>query len=806
MAAKKIALFIDADNISPKYGKQIVAAVESRGEVFIRRIYGNWEKISLHGWNDCILNFSLRAVQQPDFVTGKNATDMSLTIDAMDVLHEGKAEIFALVSNDSDFTPLVIRLREGGMTIIGLGNANASNAFRAACSEFIDLDDAPEVQKPIHKPKTPATRSAAQDNSSPVQMSLFAENPAPEVKPAHVEPERPASSKVVSITRATAAQNDDRFRAIHEILHETARIHADRKGFVAMCWAGQSLHNQLGISVKDFGYGSLYKFVANFPNLYEMIHRDNGNNFCYRCRTKLQPAPVKNVPVKNVPVISVSVEERLPKFHDALREATTTCADEEGFANLCTVGTFLNPKEIGFGVKSLGYGTLQKFIVAFPDRYEIRHVDDKIFIRCLTDDERSQKLHDLLRETAAAHSDDTGFTDLTCAGNFSGRQLLELMNKFPDRYEIRRVDDKIFYRCISDAERVQNLHDLLRETAATNADNSGFTDLSCVEIFGVEQLLEFVSKFPDRYEIRRVDEKIFYRCISDAERVQNLHDLLRETAATNADNSGFTDLSCVEIFGVEQLLEFVSKFPDRYEIRRVDEKIFYRCISDAERVQKLNDTLRETAATNADAECVQKLHDTLRETAATNSDDERVQKLHDTLRETAATNLDDERVQKLHDILRETAAARADDSGFTDLSYVGNSLGKQKIGFGIRSLGYGTLQKFVADFPDRYELRKTDKKAFYRCRANESTAPVDNRLNQLHDILREAATAQHDDDGFSLLNHAGQQIKRKHLNFSIRDFGYGQLHEFVSAFPDRYEVAHDTNGGKFRYRCKPSQK
>ncbi|MBE8952092.1 MAG: NYN domain-containing protein [Quinella sp. 1Q7] len=735
MAAKKIALFIDADNISPKYGKQIVAAVESRGEVFIRRIYGNWEKNSLHGWNDCILNFSLRAVQQPDFVTGKNATDMSLTIDAMDVLHEGKAEIFALVSNDSDFTPLVIRLREGGMTIIGLGNANASNAFRAACSEFIDLD-APEVQNPVHKPKTPATRSAAQDNSSPVQMSLFAENPAPEVKPAHVEPERPASSKVVSITRATAAQNDDRFRAIHEILHETARIHADRKGFVAMCWAGQSLHNQLGISVKDFGYGSLYKFVADFPNLYEMIHRDNGNNFCYRCRTKLRPAPVKNPPV-----ISVPVEDRLPKFHDALREATTTCADEEGFANLCTVGAFLNPKEIGFGVKSLGYGTLQKFIVAFPDRYEIRRVDDKIFIRCLTDDERAQKLHDILRETAAAHSDDTGFTDLTCAGNFSGRQLLELMNKFPDRYEIRRVDNKIFYRCISDAERVQNLHDLLRETAAANADNAGFTDLSCVEIFGVEQLLEFVSKFPDRYEIRRVDDKIFYRCISDAEHAQKLHD-----------------------------------------------------------------TLRETAATNADAECVQKFNDTLRETAATNADDERVQKLNDTLRETAATNADDKRFQKLHDILRETAAARADNSGFTDLSYVGNSLGKQKIGFGIRSLGYGTLQKFVADFPDRYELRKTDKKVFYRCRANESTAPVDNRLNQLHDILREAATAQHDDDGFSLLNHAGQQIKRKHLNFSIRDFGYGQLHEFVSAFPDRYEVAHDTNGGKFRYRCKPSQK
>ena len=124
--AKKIALFIDADNISPKFGKQIIETLESRGEIFIRRIYGNWEKIFLHGWNECILNFSLRAVQQPDYVAGKNATDMSLAIDAMDVLYGGKAEIFALVSNDSDFTPLVVRLREGGISVIGMGNENAN--------------------------------------------------------------------------------------------------------------------------------------------------------------------------------------------------------------------------------------------------------------------------------------------------------------------------------------------------------------------------------------------------------------------------------------------------------------------------------------------------------------------------------------------------------------------------------------------------------------------------------------------------------------------------------------------------------
>ncbi|MBR3746101.1 MAG: NYN domain-containing protein, partial [Selenomonadaceae bacterium] len=146
MATKKIALFIDADNVSAKFGKQIIDALTARGEIFIRRIYGNWEKNTLHGWNECILNFSLRAVQQTDFVTGKNATDMSLTIDAMDVLYGGRADIFALVSNDSDFTPLAIRLREGGMTVVGIGNGQAANAFRMACSEFIDLD-ASDVEK-----------------------------------------------------------------------------------------------------------------------------------------------------------------------------------------------------------------------------------------------------------------------------------------------------------------------------------------------------------------------------------------------------------------------------------------------------------------------------------------------------------------------------------------------------------------------------------------------------------------------------------------------------------------------------------
>ena len=109
-------------------------------------------------------------------------------------------------------------------------------------------------------------------------MSLFTENNSSDAKSKPVElksaksepvePERPKSSKVVSITRATDIQSDDKIQTLHKILHETAKTHADSNGFVAMCWAGQSIHEHLNFSVKDFGYGSLYKFVSAFPDLY----------------------------------------------------------------------------------------------------------------------------------------------------------------------------------------------------------------------------------------------------------------------------------------------------------------------------------------------------------------------------------------------------------------------------------------------------------------------------------------------------------------------------------------------------------
>ena len=262
MSAKKIALFIDADNISAKFGKQIIETLESRGEIFIRRIYGNWTKSSLHGWNDCILNFSLRAVQQPDYAAGKNATDMSLTIDAMDVLYGGKAEIFALVSNDSDFTPLAIRLREGGIKVIGIGNVQASNSFRLSCDEFIDLDAPAQVEVPVE----PKKKFHTPDKNSSVQLNLFVEE--------KISQPVVANSKVISIS-------NNKLRQIHEVLREATKIHGNEKGFVDLGYAGNAVA-QKNLSIKGSGHSTLSKFISAFPNLYEICQ--TGKNFSYRCK------------------------------------------------------------------------------------------------------------------------------------------------------------------------------------------------------------------------------------------------------------------------------------------------------------------------------------------------------------------------------------------------------------------------------------------------------------------------------------------------------------------------------------------
>ena len=134
-----IALLIDADNASPEHLDEVLLVLGELGTINIRRAYGNWAKASLKGWGNLTGRYSIVPVQQFDVVKGKSATDMRMTIDAMDLLYRGHVDGFGLMSSDSDFLPLAQRIKEDGLPVYGFGTSKTPESFREACTRFFDV-------------------------------------------------------------------------------------------------------------------------------------------------------------------------------------------------------------------------------------------------------------------------------------------------------------------------------------------------------------------------------------------------------------------------------------------------------------------------------------------------------------------------------------------------------------------------------------------------------------------------------------------------------------------------------------------
>lgn len=134
-----IALLIDADNASPDHLDEVLLVLGELGTINIRRAYGNWQKPALKGWGQLSTAHSIIPVQQFDVVKGKSATDMRMTIDAMDLLYRGHVDGFGIVSSDSDFLPLAQRIREDGLPVYGFGTAKTPISFQNSCTRFFDV-------------------------------------------------------------------------------------------------------------------------------------------------------------------------------------------------------------------------------------------------------------------------------------------------------------------------------------------------------------------------------------------------------------------------------------------------------------------------------------------------------------------------------------------------------------------------------------------------------------------------------------------------------------------------------------------
>ncbi len=176
-ASKRLAVLIDADNVPRGTLAGIMQEVAIYGTPTIKRIYGDWTGPHIAGWKNSLLENAVTPIQQYSYTTGKNSTDSAMIIDAMDILYTERVDGFVLVSSDSDFTRLAIRLREAGMTVFGIGEKKTPEPFRVACDKFIYIenikqpDDPAQTEEPVKQTKDKKAKpSGQQDNRIPKSL------------------------------------------------------------------------------------------------------------------------------------------------------------------------------------------------------------------------------------------------------------------------------------------------------------------------------------------------------------------------------------------------------------------------------------------------------------------------------------------------------------------------------------------------------------------------------------------------------------------------------------------------------------
>ena len=231
-----IALLIDADNASPEHLDQVLLVLGELCTINSRRAYGNWAKASLKGWGNLTGLHSIVPMQQFDVIKGKSATDMRMTIDAMDLLYRGNVDGFGIMSSDSDFLPLAQRIREDGLQVYGFGTAKTPQSFQQACSRFFDV----------------AALADSAEGGNGAQ--------------ANAESARPIDPELLQVLGAA-------FKASKR----------DEDGYTTLSELGQRAKAVSSFAVRNYGFTRLSDLVRSIPN-FEVIDRDDGGPLVKRLR------------------------------------------------------------------------------------------------------------------------------------------------------------------------------------------------------------------------------------------------------------------------------------------------------------------------------------------------------------------------------------------------------------------------------------------------------------------------------------------------------------------------------------------
>ncbi len=254
----RFAVLIDADNVSVRYIKLILDELSKDGVATYKRIYGDWTNPALVSWKSALLDNSVLPIQQYSYTSGKNSTDSAMIIDAMDILYSGQVEGFCLVSSDSDFTRLAARLRESGMTVIGMGESKTPNSFIAACNKFkyLDILSAADDEEPEEAPR-PEPQKKTQPKKAMRRVPAKSGRPEKEE-----DREEPKTS----------------LRTIRRALLSIVRENSDEDNWIFVGKVGNILGKRYpDFDVRNFGFSKLTPFLDSLDMFEIKSQRKDAN-------------------------------------------------------------------------------------------------------------------------------------------------------------------------------------------------------------------------------------------------------------------------------------------------------------------------------------------------------------------------------------------------------------------------------------------------------------------------------------------------------------------------------------------------
>lgn len=251
-----LAVLIDAENVPYSNVKGMLNEITKFGIPTIKRIYGDWTKPTLSGWKSVLLENAITPIQQYSYTTGKNATDSAMIIDAMDILYSGYSDGFCIVSSDSDFTRLAIRLRESGKFVVGIGEKKTPKPFIGSCNKFIYVE-------------------------------ILEKGDAAEIKE-EMNTEKKVSSKKSNKTGSQSHKTEKIPVEIIELLKETINDVADESGWAFLADVGNSINKKRPeFDSRSYGFEKLTPLIRSCSSSFEIDSRDVENK------------PIKHVYVKN---------------------------------------------------------------------------------------------------------------------------------------------------------------------------------------------------------------------------------------------------------------------------------------------------------------------------------------------------------------------------------------------------------------------------------------------------------------------------------------------------------------------------